>query len=225
MTKVHHQLFGLDPDKLMFSYRARQYMGLLHSTELVEFVADLDGRITYDILPKDALFDMAFGTSVQKLKTIAELFLLDEVGPPDRGGRTQHSWKVVRKAGTDVEVSRLSPPTEQAITTLTYTEGLSSIFSLLGTDLKARIGQGVIDDTWLVDASVRPTQDIGTIIANLDAIGEDVLLSLFGVGSPKGSTEPFKTFRNLWNNHPEPAYRLGGVLLAWIYQADEILQG
>lgn len=224
LITVRDQLFGSAPDKIMLNYRARQYMGLLGVTELQEFVTDLDSRITYDILPRDQLFDSLFVTTVTKLDaTTANLFLIDEVGPPDQAGRTRHSWRIDVLTSSTVSVNRQTPVAQVSIQNYTLTEGLSSLIQLVGSGLQARFESG-IGSEWFVQAVSRPTQDIGTIVANLGVIGDDKLLALFGVGDPKGSAEPFLTFRRLWEDHPDLPYRLGGVLLAWIYQADDIFE-
>lgn len=224
LQRTRNLLFGAQPDAVMLNYRARQYMGLLHSTELVEFVTELDPRITYDVLPRDDLFDRLFTTTVRKLgSTTAVLSLVGDVGSPGQSGRTYHSWRIDVTSGSTVSVNRQTPPAAVSIQDYTISEGLSSLIQLTGSGLQARFSEGVGSE-WFVESYSRPSQDLGTIAANLRVIGEDTLLQLFGVGTAKGGEEPFTTFYQLWKKHPELPYQLGGLLLAWIYQANDILQ-
>ena len=70
---------------------------------------------------------------------------------------------------------------------------------------------------WLVDLAVDPPPAITTILPALELIGEPAVLELFGVVSE----EPYTTFKNLWFDHPLPAYRLAGFVLAYIYRLNE----
>lgn len=224
LQRIREQLFGSVPDRVMLNYRARQYMGLLASTELQEFVTDLDPRITYDILPEDQLFESLFTPQIQKLgSTVSDLFLVGKPGPPGQAGRTTHSWRIDVTSGTNVKVTRQTPVQQISIQEYTITEGLSSLIDLVGSGLQARFESGVGSE-WLVSVVTRPEQQLGSVLANLEVVGQDNFLALFGYGTPKAAQEPFKTFRNLINHHHELAYRLGAFLLAWIYQADAIFK-
>lgn len=225
LLNIQRVLFGVSPDRLALNYAVRQYLGLLHKTELAEFVFSLDPRVTYDLLPTDDLFDSAFATTVRKLNAVpSELFLVDEVGPIDQGGRTTHSWRIAVTSGSQATVTRQTPPAQVSLQEYTLTESLSSLVQLVGSGLQARFQNGVGAE-WLVTATARPTRELGVVTENIGSLDGSDLDSLFGVGSPKAATEPFKTFKNLWKDHPELPYRLGAILLAWVYQADEIWQG
>jgi len=70
---------------------------------------------------------------------------------------------------------------------------------------------------WLVDLATNPPAAIATILPALELLGEPAALELFGVAP----SEPYKTFKNLWFDHPLPAYRLSGFVLAHIYRVNE----
>jgi hypothetical protein len=69
---------------------------------------------------------------------------------------------------------------------------------------------------WLIDVAVNPSPAITTILPTLELLGEPVFLELFGA-APE---EPYLTFKNLWFDHPLPAYRLAGFVLAYIYRVE-----
>lgn len=77
----------------------------------------------------------------------------------------------------------------------------------------------IVQAAWNVNVQVNPTPALTTVLPNLEFLGEPLYLELFGVG-PK---EPYLTFQNLWQNHPLPAYRLSGIVLAFIYRVNERL--
>ena len=70
---------------------------------------------------------------------------------------------------------------------------------------------------WEITTRAKPASAITTAISPLEMLGEPVFLELFGVGND----EPYETFKNLWFDHPLPAYRLAGITLAVIYRTEE----
>jgi hypothetical protein len=70
---------------------------------------------------------------------------------------------------------------------------------------------------WLVDLVTTPPPAITTILPALELLGEPAMIELFGVKP----VEPYATFKNLWFDHPLPAYRLAGFVLAYIYRINE----
>lgn len=71
---------------------------------------------------------------------------------------------------------------------------------------------------WLVTARANPKPAITTLFPVLELLGEPLFLDLFGVAP----VEPYATFKNLWFDHPMAAYRLAGLVLAFIYRAEEL---
>ena len=128
LQTIRSILFGRDPSREVINARARAYMALLHSTELEEFVTELDPRISYDFQ-----------------------------------------------------------------------------------------GRGIFDNAEDYYFS------LGDVVDRLDGAPDPDILLLFKVTSVEGEREPFRTFYNLWNNHHEVAYRLGGLLLAYIYSTDQLV--
>ena len=93
--------------------------------------------------------------------------------------------------------------------------------SLPDTKLKFRFSSAAGDTAtatgkWLIDVAVNPAPAIATLLLPLELLGEPVFLELFGV-APE---EPYATFKNLWFDHPLPAYRLAGFVLAYIYRVE-----
>lgn len=75
-----------------------------------------------------------------------------------------------------------------------------------------------LERQWLVETRVNPAPLITTIMTAIELLGEPAFLEIFGVEN----TEPYGTFKNLWFDHPLPAYRLSGIVLALIYRTEEL---
>jgi hypothetical protein len=73
---------------------------------------------------------------------------------------------------------------------------------------------------WNVAARVNPGPALISVLPNLEFLGEPTYLELFGVVPD----EPYRTFKNLWEEHPLPAYRLSGIVLALIYRINELMR-
>lgn len=280
LREIHAILFGADPDRTARNYLVRQYLGLLHATELSEYVLAFDQRITYDPLPVDDFYTDQFVPRVIKLDdTSTELFLVGRVAPVDRSGRTQHACRVEVLTESTVRVQRLTPPLSDALQSYTLDSGLSSLIELPGTGLQAMFHPGdapedpavaklsllnyatpwftvlpapndplTVEDKkhllhligksipaeasvagpaagrWQVQVASRPEKNLALVATELKN-AEQLLNTLFGESSPRGRNEPFKTFRSVWRHHPEMPYRLGAVLLAWLFRADEFRKG
>ena len=216
LNKLRIYLFSTDPDQAFMNYRLQQYMAVLHSSPLVEFVTDLDSRITYDVDNQEMFADSNYG-----LTETEYLFFVNELGPPDATGRSFHKWRIRRLNAATISVTRVSPPQSVVIHPYTIANGISNILPLPGSEASFRFRASLpngVDQR--VEGYARPEMDTGAITASLRGTGSALTINLFGVGTPLAATEPFKTFRNLWNNHPELAYQLGGLLLAVIYQTE-----
>lgn len=219
LKKVRAVLFGTRPDATMLDYRLRQYLTLLHATELAEFVTALDPRITYEPGGGDPA-DFDFTPAALPIGHDLPLFVLGDP-PPARDGQMAYSWLVRTQAGDPptVTVARRSPGMATASTPLAYTAGLADPIPLVGSGLSARFPeQGLAPGAaWTVTCLGRPEADPGQVVADLGAIGEDVLLGLFGVAP----VEPYRTWKALWYSDQPLPYRLGAVLLAAAWRADE----
>lgn len=71
---------------------------------------------------------------------------------------------------------------------------------------------------WYVILRANPSPAILEAIPALESLGETTFLELFGLSN----AEPYATFKNLWLDHPLPAYRLAGLVLAVIYRTEEL---
>lgn len=87
---------------------------------------------------------------------------------------------------------------------------LEQVSPVLDTDVTAATTRA----EWDIELRANPTPVLTTALTAFEFFGEPMLLELFGVTDE----EPYKTFKNLWADHPLPAYRLSGIVLAMIYR-------
>ncbi len=89
-------LFGSSPDRLYLNYRLREYMTLLHTTELAEFVTDLDPRVTYWPLRDTTIFADTFKNQVTLISgsAIATIVVLGEETPNHVLGQLRKEFRI-----------------------------------------------------------------------------------------------------------------------------------
>lgn len=220
LDAIRIRLFGSEPDRSMLNYRLWQFFRLLHAGELSEFITDLDPRLTYvDSLRTDLVNPQSY---VPKLTTIATgtLHISGNASPPDSTGRMLHTYAVIILSGSTVRVTQQTKTSKTDVFDFTLTNGLSERIPLGDSGYDFRMDSDTVGLEWRVEVRNRPVIDLGEIAVSLESIGEPTLTSLFGLAP----AEPFKTFRNLWNDNDEVPLKFGGLLLATIYRTDEVLK-
>jgi hypothetical protein len=213
LTAIRNVLFGMDPDRYMLNYRLRQFMTLLHATELEEHILALDPRITY---PKTAELEST-PLGVKFEGSDRPIFLNGELVPDNTRGRLHFEWRVSVNNGGVVTVFQATPPIRETESTPEVTAGLTAPVPLSqGISVAVDPTPGTI---WHVSGLAAPSRDLPTIVAALRQIGETRLINLFGANP----VEPYRTFYNLWNDHFALPYQLGGLLAAVVYRSNEAL--
>jgi hypothetical protein len=153
------------------------------------------------------------------------IFTINDLHPINPTGQMHFYWKITVDSLTQITVRNLLPPVRQQSYEYTITQGLSSIIPLLDSSQSFRFSAkpGAV---WFVRGVARPSRDMGTVLANLHA-GITLIdeLAIFGGAAGRNERviypEPYLTYRNLWNDHPEYAYRLGGLVMALALRTDE----
>lgn len=217
LATVHKLLFGITPDRAMLNMRLRQLLGLIHSTELVEFVYALDTRVTYWPPKNDSLFsrldNVPMITNIVGTKT---LYITGSPTPFTNGNKLYYSFIIEVINGTDVTIQSLTDAIPIITANYTVSSGLSSLVSLPNTDLQFRFQAGV-GSKWKVEWLTYPAQNLADLYNNVRlGLTSDLAAVLFGV-DPE---EPMLTFRNLWVENPYPPYQLSAVALALGYQTN-----
>jgi len=222
MQSVRSKLFGASPDDYMMLYRVRQYMTVIHATPLVDWLLELDSRITYEIGNADARLSVndLYKPQVSQISGTPDdqLTVLDVPAAPDASGRMFHSYTVEILSNTTVEVKRAVPPIQSDIYNYALVSGSTAKIPLVFSGYTFRMNTQNPGASWLIDIINRPQQDIGAVLASLTRIGEPVLLELFGLEQ----TEPWMTFRNVWSQNGETPMRLAALLLALIWRIDAV---
>jgi hypothetical protein len=219
---VRARLFGVSPDRMMLNYRSSQLLRLVGATELQSYVESLDSRITYQAFSRQLIADNLFRPviSPRKVNAGSEIYLNGKDIEPDASGRCEYSY-LVSVTGGDLVVQRTIMPEANTTTELTFINGLSQEVSLPYSDYAIKVNELSEGSSWRIQGYYRPSQALHTLDASLRSIGQDNVLQLFGV-APE---EPYLTFYNCWKDHPEFAYRLGGIVMAYIYRTEDTRNG
>lgn len=219
---VRARLFGVSPDRMMLNYRSSQLLRLIAATELQSHVEALDSRITYQAFSRQLLNDSLFRPTVTSWKANAgsAIYLNGTDIAPDASGRCEYSYLVSVSSG-DLIVQRTVVPEATTATELVFTNGLSQEIGLPYSDYAVKVNDLSEGASWRIQGHYRPAQSLHAIDESLRSIGQDNVLQLFGVAP----AEPYLTFYNCWQDHPEFAYRLGGIVMAYIYRTEDIRNG
>jgi len=213
------RLFGANPDRMLLNYRAAQLLELIAATELQSHVLALDPRLTYGD-PDPRLADPAtFVPVVTQTSGTTRLTVVGGPNAPDVTGQAAYNYQLTVADGS-LQVLRQNFPLVETDTVLEMTNGLSQIVSLPFSTYQVRVNSAA-PASWTISGFLRPQLPLSDITDSCKSIGEPYLIQLFGAAD----VEPYTTFRNCWNNHPEYAYRLGGLVLALIYRTEEIRNG
>lgn len=114
---------------------------------------------------------------------------------------------------------RIITKTNEVVTVETYSPTANNPFNVADEELSTPVvGDGAIIGQWLIESKANPISFITTGFPSLETMGEPAFLELFGLKD----VEPYLTFKNLWFDHPLPAYKLSGIVLALIYRTEEL---
>jgi hypothetical protein len=218
-------LFGAAPDRYFLNFRAHELLAHLHTTELGEYVYALDPRVTY--WPEQTLpfYDTEKRVTVAQSAgpaAPAPTFQGDLFADNARGRSVREFTLNVTVENTAWTAYLTSPdtPTANHNTPMTFTNGLSNLLPIGTTGLAVKVPQPNGAITWQIYTRVKPTTALTAVLPLLELAGEPIYIDLFGVGMV---AEPYSTFKQLWFDHPNPVYRLGGLTLAIIYRTNEVL--
>ena len=213
LQSVWRILFGDNPDSEMLNWRASQYMQILASTDFGAYVTALDARISYT-LPK--IIDE---TEIPLVTVVAthETPAISVIGVPtdDPGnGRMTRSYALELLGDNTVQI----------------TDNGSGVVTVVDPDINAQvaIGQsglaflmdpaGEVGRRWLVESIALPTRTLVDIMDDLKRVPDSHIDQVFGPGA-----EPFVSFRKLWRDSRGFAHKLSGLLLAWIYRQEMLV--
>jgi hypothetical protein len=221
IENVRRPIFGADPDRAMLNYRIRQLLISIDDTDLQQYIIDLDNRITYT-LGEDTTFAKhetwapvitRYGGTEDDIATVG-----GNSERPDFTGRMFYQFNVSIPSSVLIQIYRETPPLKSQNLDLALTSGLSAPYDLFYTGHTVYVNTTNTDAAWSISGYLRPQISLAEIAAQLDSVGDDVLTELFGTKR----IEPWNTFRNLWYDHPELPYKMGGLILALIYRTDAV---
>lgn len=234
LQAIHKACFGPQPDRAKLNYRLRQFMALIHDTELDQYARHLDRRLTYLPFDETIFYFPEHPTVTKRPASSPELTLLGTSPEEDSAGRLQYSWRleahdldevtyeessassVFTVSGT-ITARQITPHTRTVSVPVNFERGLSEVVDLPGSQLQVRIAtQGLGEGAgWDIHYVATPKQDLASLLNTLAVLG--VQDELFGTAHE----EPYKTFLNLWRYHEAPAQRLGAFLMAVAYRTEE----
>lgn len=221
---VRRVLFGSAPDRYFLNFRARELMAYIHYTELSQFVYDFDPRVTYwpeTDRPFYLTEKQVRATQAAGLPTAQPHFNGDLFADNTRGRSVREFLLRVTAEDGPWEARLVSKekPGATETTPILFSSALSQQIALGTTGVSFQVQQPSMATDWEIYTRVQPSPVLSTLLPILDMLGEPLFLELFGVGN----VEPYTTFKNLWFDHPNPIYRVGGLTMAVIYRTNEMI--
>lgn len=196
-------LFGRNPDRLMLNYRLREFMTILHSTELDEHVRAFDPRITYDLQDTSLFDDSLFTVRVEGGPGHLQVIGLPQAD--ENQGRLLHQFRVSCGNAGQVTVRQETPPVREEVFNL---DEVSDV--VLDGKLRCLPTRNP-GSVWHVTSVARPVRTLPQIVEALrKTVTEPREVQLFGADPD----DPYRTYRNLWKTHEQLPYALGGLLMA-----------
>jgi hypothetical protein len=218
LLTVRRALFGGDPDQDGLDLSVWRYMRIIHSTEYEDWALALDPRLTYTGL--ESKLDVAFGTTVSADEDAFQFVGSTGLGGAD--GRLGASWRIDQLALAVYTITDLR--TQQYVThSVGLHDGMTEFMAFPGRpDFLVRIQTQLLTETsWSVShvEAPGPAMDPVNRAAQASNIGVEAYNELFP------SRDPFKLFKQLWEQHSLFPYKMSGYLLALIYRTEEIRSG
>jgi len=216
---VRNRLFGANPDRTMLNYRAAQLLRLIQATELQQYILELDSRITYANRPLIA--NNVFSPVIAQYRgSLSDrLYLTGNPLDPDDSGICYYAYDIQLDT-SHFMIQRQSFPLIKELIPYTFTAGETQPVALPFSGYLIHTNTVSTQAAWTIRGHLRPGRSLTRIETNLRSIGEPELIQLFGTAD----VEPYTTFKNCWEKHTDFAYRLGGIVLAYIYRSHQLYQ-
>lgn len=252
LSTIRRVLFGSNPDQRFLNLRSRELLHYVHQTPAAEYLYKLDKRITYWPEPTASNFQFQTGIEISQIRGAPRAAAFGgEFTANNSTGRAHRQYTIGFVNADEVPIA-LEEQSDRYLLIETddkVLNELSSDFMSLSTDtvnelrikdkqlLSDKIPTITLPETnvrvkfadlptdpdtydgrWYVKLTANPAPAITTLMPTLELLGEPVFLELFGLTDD----EPYATFKNLWFDHPLPAYRLAGLVLAFIYRVENV---
>jgi len=252
LKTLRRVLFGSLPDQRFLNLRARELLSYVHQTELAEYVYKLDPRVTYWPEPAANSFQFPTGIRIKQLRGPARPVAIGgEFIAANGSGRAHRQYTLTFIDPMDTPVvneqegatltlesgeglllqelkSEFITVSAEAINDQrqdarqTVADGLPTL-TLPETEVRVRLSSLISDPAtyegrWHINLLANPVPAITSLLPTLEILGEPIFLELFGV-APE---EPYATFKNVWFDHPLPAYRLAGLVMSLVYRTEQV---
>ena len=212
---VRRALFGSAADSAGMNYAVWQYMRILHSTEYADWITALDPRVTY--LSDASLVGSAFGASISP--DDGALQFVGEPGLGGASGRLTEAWNIQQLTSTSYRITNMRTRRSENHV-VSVSNGITDFMPMTGhADFKVRVQTDIATtQSWSVQYLAKPGAEMDPVnrAAQASNIGIEAYTELFP------AREPYKLFKQLWEQHSLFPYRMSGYLLALIYRTEEI---
>lgn len=217
LHKVRSVLIGSSGDPLYQNYQLAKLMDVVHANQYVEqYALSLDSRYTYRPY-QSAFLDFDFSVDVEEINDKG--MQLTTSGTPEASavaGKALYRWTLRSQTGPQLMAKELMTG-KTKVYDITVAGGLAAPVELengLTVHLTVPGDSWQVDAEWSVTTTSRPSNDLSSVIADINGLGAGAVSSLFA-GAPS-------SFYNLWHAGVSLVDQLGGALGSFIYQAEKV---
>ena len=225
---IRRIFFGATPDAAGLNYRLREFMPLLHMTEIVQYTLMDDPRFTYS-LTDDRLFRETYTPQLVDVKTgLGVSFIIPPGADVTDSGQLQYSCSCVPATGgqwgdtgNPSNVFATPPVGDPAL----GTSGLSNPLQLPksgGISMRLQGGTLLPNESFKISYIRKPKTPLNMLVPKLQQVlSEETALHLFGAGNPGR----FEQFAAWWYESQQLHFQIAGILLALAHRTDLVRQG
>lgn len=252
LTTLRRVIFGALPDQRFLNLRTRELIGYIHQTELAEYVYKLDNRVTYWPEPTTNSFQFPPGIVITQTRgTPRSVAIGGEFIANNGTGRAQRQYtlgfagvdefpitleesnahyllietddRLLNELSADFQTLSAEAVNDLRVKENQLVRDVIPTITLPETEVRVKLAElptdpATYDGRWYIKLTANPAPAITSLLPALELLGEPLFLELFGVTDE----EPYTTFKNVWFDHPLPAYRLAGLVLALIYRTEQV---
>lgn len=222
MNEVRSILYGADPDRAFRNVRTMQFLNMLHSSELVDYVTMHDSRVTY--WPFDdqvfTLLNQNFTVSPRG-GTTTNLVFSGSIYNIEHGTVIYSKWDITVLDSDTVRVVNTFPWGGTTDLEYVIVSGRSTPLPFPNEDNVYFSFDDGVGASWEVTLLKKPSPDLGELVTLLDTSSRAAVDKLFipVVGD-------FETWWDIWSDHEQPlSHRLGAVVLALGERTHELTGG
>lgn len=221
LVRLREILLGKNPDRDYLLYRVRDLLAAVYSSGNADFLEAYDPRVTHS----DGTDNLQYHPQIEITQYAGptnspDIHIFGTYDDADPQARIHYRFKMTYEDFPDAfTVRRITPgplPTDDNTWESTQRVPLRGTGVTLYKDASPEMPLGT---GWNIDIWLKPKKSLGTLVQELEALGDVSLAPLLSTAA-ESTSEPLKSFRMLWLNGKDTIRRITGIALAVIWHME-----